>query len=78
MSHEQFLNDEGGLNGLAKADIVGDEEIDTGHVNRADNGVKLVALNRNAAAKWRLKKAAISVRCGTPSDRIKKGIKPVS
>src|SRR5439155_840361 len=71
VTNEQFLDDEPGLDGFAEADIIGDEKIDTRHVNRANNGIKLIALDGSAAAKRRLEEAAVGVRSRTPTDRIK-------
>ncbi len=45
MPEHELLRDEAGLDGLAEADVVGDEQVDARHLHRAHDGVELVVLD---------------------------------
>src|SRR5690606_34739894 len=72
VAQQHLLDDETGLNGLAQADVIGDEQIDAGHVNGAYQRVKREVLNTDATAERCLQKPSVRVGGGTPPNRIKK------
>ena len=74
---QHLLDDETGLDGLAQADVIGDEQIDAGHVNGTHQWVELEVLNADATAKRRLQKTSVRVGGGTPANRIKKRVEGV-
>lgn len=74
---QHLLDDETGLNGLAQADVIGDEQIDAGHVNGAYQRVKLEVLNTDATAERCLQKTSVRVGGSTPANRIKKSVEGV-
>lgn len=57
MSKQQFRDGHAGLDRLAKAHTVGNEEVDPGHFHGPDDWVELVAFDLNAAAEGRLELA---------------------
>lgn len=69
----QFEHDHAGFYGLAKANIVGDEQVYPRHLDGADHGVELVALDLDAAAEWRLKLAGVGNRRRAPPDGVQEG-----
>jgi len=77
MADQEFLNDQPCFDGLSKPDVVGDEQVDAGHVDSADQWVELVILDGDAAAKRGLQERAVGVRNRPPPDRIKKCLQPV-
>src|SRR5438046_2976843 len=76
MSQQQLLNDETGLNRFTEPYIVRDQEIGSGHVDSADQGIELEILNANSAPKRRLQESSIRVCGGRPSDGIQKCLQP--
>ncbi len=53
MAADQLLRDKGGLDGLTKADVVGKQEADAVHLQRADDRDKLVGLDLDRAKEGR-------------------------
>ncbi len=51
MTHDQLLDHEPRLDGLAEAHVVGDQEADAWHLDGANDGVELVALDLDPAPK---------------------------
>ena len=48
VAKDQLLDDEAGLDGLAEADVVGDQQVDPRHLQGARDGVELVILEGDA------------------------------
>ncbi|KPW47877.1 Unknown protein sequence [Pseudomonas syringae pv. antirrhini] len=71
------MDDETGLNGLAQADVIGDEKIDAGHVDGTYQRVKLEILNADAAAERCLQKTSVGIGGSTPANSIKKSVEGV-
>ncbi len=74
---DQFEGDHPGLDGLAQANVVGDQQVDPRHLDRPDHGVKLVVLDVDARSERRLDVLHVGGGCGTPADGIEKGVEPV-
>ncbi len=74
MTNEQVLGDQAGLNRLAQADIIGNQQIDSRHLNRPHHRVKLIILDLDPAAKRRLERPHIRRRHRAPAHRTEKGI----
>ena len=74
---QHLLYDEPSFNRLTQADVVGDEQIDAGHVDGAYQWIKLEVLNADAAAERRLQKTSVGIGGGTPANRVEKGFKGV-
>src|SRR6266702_6848343 len=51
VTDDEFLADQSSLDGLTQANIIGNQQIDTRHLNCACDWIKLVILNFNATAK---------------------------
>ena len=66
-----------GLDGLAQAHVVGDEQVDPRHLDRPHHRVKLVVLDLDAAAERRLDVLHVGGRGGTPADGVEEGVEPV-
>ena len=45
---DEFEGGHPGLDGLAETDVVGDQQVDPGHLNRPDHGIELVILDVDA------------------------------
>ena len=73
---DQFQSDHPGLDGLAQAHVVGDEQVDPWHLDGPDHRVKLVVLDLDAAAERGLEGFVVGRRDGTPAHRIQKGVQP--
>ena len=58
------------FDGLAEADVVGDEQVDAGHLDGADHRVELVVLDFDAAAEGCLQCARIRLEILLPTNRI--------
>ncbi len=54
MTQDHLLHHEAGLDGLSQADVVGNQQVDPGHRECPDNGIELVLIYFDAAAKRRL------------------------
>ena len=70
MTQQQFLDHQPGFDGLAQADVVGDEEIGTCHVDGADQGVQLEFLDTDTTTKRRLQKPSIRIGGRPPPDSV--------
>ncbi len=51
---------------FAEANVVGNEQIDARHLDRADDWIKLIVLDLDATAERGLNRTAIGGRRGTP------------
>jgi hypothetical protein len=58
VAQQELLDDQAGLDGLAEADVVGDEQADPRHLQGASDGVELVVLDRDAAAERRVQETS--------------------
>ena len=56
MADDEFQRDQPGLDGLAEAHVVGDEQVDPRHLDGPHHRVKLVVLDVDAAAERRLER----------------------
>ena len=54
MADDQFERDQARLDRLAEAHVVGDQQVDPGHLDGPDHGVELVVLDVDARAERRL------------------------
>ena len=59
---------------LPKPDVVGDQQVDAGHLKGSDDRVELVVLDRDARAEGRLQRAAVSGGDRAPSHGVEEGI----
>ena len=59
---------------FAKANIVGDQQVDPRHGERPDHRVKLVFIDLDAAAERGLQGAVVSLGNGAPAHGIQKGL----
>ena len=57
LAQEQFAGDEAGLDGLAQADVVGDEQVHARQPERLAQGLELVGVEANAGSERRLEEA---------------------
>ena len=73
MPQQQFLNDQTGLDGFAKAYIVGDEQVDARHVDGAHQRVELEVLDADTAAERRLEESTIGIGGCAPAHGVEKG-----
>ena len=65
-----------GLDGLAEAHVVGDQQVDPWHLDRPDHRVELVVLDVDAGAERRLDRS-VGGRSGTPADGVEEGVELV-
>ena len=65
VAQEQLLHDQPGLDRLAQADVVGDQQVRTRHRQRPDDRIELVVLDRDR----RLRNGACSARRSALGDR---------
>ena len=74
---QHLLDDETCLDGLAQTDVVGDEQIDAGHVDGTHQWVELEVLDADATAKRSLQKASVGIGGSTPTNSVEKGFEGV-
>jgi len=77
VAQQQLLHHQPGLNRLAEADIVGDEEVHTRHRQGPRDRLELVLLDRDAGPEGCLQRAGVRAGDRAPADRIKKGTQPL-
>ena len=63
-----------GLDRLAEADVVGDQQRRARHPQRADERLELVVLDRDAAAERRLQRALVGARDRAPADGVEERV----
>ena len=73
VAEHQLQDDHAGLYGFAETDVVGDQQVDAGHLDGTDDWVELVAFNFDAAAEGRLELASIGDGGGAPADGVEEG-----
>ena len=69
--------DHPGLDGLAEAHIISDQQVDPWHLDRPHHGVKLVVLDVDAGAKGCLDVLHVGSGCGTPAHGVEEGVELV-
>src|SRR5712692_7665911 len=74
MTYDKLLADQARLNGLTQADIIGNQQVGTRHLDGPHDRVKLVIFHLNATAKGGLQGLDISTGNGSPAYRVEKGI----
>jgi hypothetical protein len=77
VSDDEFQHGHPGLNGLAEAQVVGDQQVDPGHLDSPHHGIKLVVLDFDTGAEWSLDVLEVSGRGRTPSNGIEEGVESV-
>ena len=63
-----------GLDGLPETDIIGDQQVDPGHLESADHGIKLVVFNINAGAERGMEGTDVRRGRSSPAYRVEKGV----
>jgi hypothetical protein len=74
---QQLLDDQPRFDGLAQADVVGDEQVDSSHVDGANQRVELEVFDAHATAERRLQEPTIGIGGCAPTDGIQEGLKGV-
>ena len=74
VAEHQLLHDQAGLDGLAQADIVGDQQVDPRHPQGSDQGFELVVLDGDTAAERSLESLGIGIGHRRPADRVEEGL----
>jgi hypothetical protein len=73
MPQDHFLYDEASFDGLAEANIIGDEQVDPRHRKSPDNWVELVFVYLNAAAERGLQGFVVGLGDCPPANGVEKG-----
>src|SRR5262249_32407813 len=66
MTQHHFLHHQSGLDCLAQAYIVRDQQVHTRHRKRPNNGIELIFIDLDSAAEWRLERSVVGLRDGAP------------
>ena len=74
VAQDQLLDDEAGLDRLAEADVVGDQQRGARHPQRAHEGFELVVLDRDAAAKRGLQRLLVGAGDRAPAHGIEERV----
>jgi len=77
MPNQKLLYHQPGFNRFPQSNIVGNQKIYPCHVNSANQWIKLVIFNRNAAPEWCLQELPVGVRRSPPTNGIKKSVELV-
>src|SRR6266566_1340005 len=77
MTYDKLLADQARLNGLAQADIIGDQQVGAGHLDSSHDRVKLVIFHLDATAERGLQGLDVSTGNSSPAYRVEKGIQPL-
>lgn len=70
VAQQQFLGDEPGLDGLAEAHVVGEQQVDAGRVEGAGDRFELVVLDGHAGPVRRLQRLDVGAGDGRPADGV--------
>lgn len=73
MAQQEFLRDEAGLDGLAEADVVGDEQVDPKHGQRTRHRGELMGFDGDPGAERRLERPLVGPGDGAPADGVDEG-----
>ncbi len=76
VADDQFQIDHPRFDGLAQAHVVGDQQVDPGHLDRPHHRIKLVVLDVDAGAERRLDVLHVGRRGGSPAHGIEEGVEP--
>jgi hypothetical protein len=77
MAQQQLLHHQPGLDRLAQADIVGDQQVGARQRQGPHHRVELVVLDGDAAAERRLQRAGVGAGDRAPADRVEERIQPL-
>ena len=70
LAKQQLAGDESGLDGLAEAGVVGDEQVDAGHAERLAERLHLVGVDLDAGPKRRLEEVRIGGGDAVPAQGV--------
>jgi hypothetical protein len=73
LPQQQFAGDEPGLDGLAQANVIGDEQVHARQEQRLAQGFDLVGVDANAGAEGGLEEPGIGGRDAVPAQRMQVG-----
>ena len=73
LAQQQLAGDEAGLDGLAEAGVVGDEEVDARQAERLAQRLHLVGVDPDAGAKRRLEEVRVGRGDTVPAQRMQEG-----
>jgi len=76
VAQQELLDDQARLDGLAKADVVGHEQVDPRHGQGADHRVELVVLDLDAAAEGCLERAGVGAGDRPPAHGVQERLQP--
>ncbi|MCX5110033.1 hypothetical protein OOK13_16075 [Streptomyces sp. NBC_00378] len=74
MAEHELLHDQTGLDGLAEADVVGDQQIRPRHGQGPHDGGELVVLDLGPGPERGLEGGLVGGGDRTPADRVKEGV----
>jgi hypothetical protein len=74
MAQDQLQNDKSAFDCFAEANIIGNQQVGARHLDGPDNGIELVILNCDAAAKRRLDRAWVGRGGSSPANSVKEGV----
>ena len=77
VAQQQLLDDEPGLDRLAEADVVGDQQVRPRHAQRADHGIELVVLDRDARPERCLQGLGVGGGHGAPPHGVEERVEPL-
>ncbi len=72
-AQQEFAKDQPGLDGLAGADVVGDQQVHARKTERLSEREELIGVLVNARTEWRLKEVPVGCGRGVPPERAKVG-----
>ena len=72
LAQQQFASDQAGLDGLAEARVVGDEQVDARHAQRLAQRLHLVGVDLDAGTEGRLEQVRIGGCDAIPAQRVQK------
>ncbi|MCY1183086.1 hypothetical protein D3C76_721190 [compost metagenome] len=73
MAKQHLLDDQACFDRFAETYVIGDQQIDTRHIDRTYKRIQLKVLEAHTATKRRLEEATISISSSPPAYGIKKG-----
>ena len=74
VAQQQLVGHQPGLDRLAQAHVVGDQQVDAGHADGAGHRIELIGLDLDAAAEGRLQRAGVRRGDRAPAHRVQEGI----
>lgn len=77
VADNEFQRHQARFDGFSEAHIVGDKQVDPGHLDRPDDRVKLVVFDLNPRAERGLDVLHVGGRCRPPADGVQKGVEPL-